>query len=232
MRRVILVRPRRDGRIFGKAPGSPYTLMQRPAPAASGPLDALEVPDPVPGDGEVLVEVAACAVCRTDLQLCEGDLEARRLPIVPGHQAVGRVVAARCRTSAGWRVGDRVGGGVDRRARAAVPRSAAAAARTSASEPRSPVGTATAAIAERMVVARRLRHAAARRLRRPRRRAAAVRRRHRLPLAAGRRRRAAACGSGSTASARRPPARSRSRSTGAARSTSCTRSRGRAAAGA
>jgi propanol-preferring alcohol dehydrogenase len=49
--------------------------------------------DPQPGPGELLVEVAACAVCRTDLQLVEGDLPARRLPIVPGHQVVGRVAA-------------------------------------------------------------------------------------------------------------------------------------------
>jgi propanol-preferring alcohol dehydrogenase len=41
----------------------------------------------------VVVDVVACAVCRTDLQLVEGDLEARRLPIGPGHQAVGRVRA-------------------------------------------------------------------------------------------------------------------------------------------
>ena len=41
--------------------------------------------------GELLVRVAACAVCRTDLQLCEGDLEAHRLPVVPGHQIVGTV---------------------------------------------------------------------------------------------------------------------------------------------
>ena len=83
-------------------------VLQRPAPAASGPLDALEVPDPVPGEGEVLIEVAACAVCRTDLQLCEGDLEARRLPVVPGHQAVGRVAAVG-RGVRGWREGDRAG---------------------------------------------------------------------------------------------------------------------------
>ena len=85
-------------------------VLQRPAPAASGPLDALEVPEPVPGDGEVLIEVAACAVCRTDLQLCEGDLEARRLPVVPGHQIVGRVAAVG-RGVRGWRVGDRAGVG-------------------------------------------------------------------------------------------------------------------------
>jgi propanol-preferring alcohol dehydrogenase len=68
-------------------------VLRRPGPAADGPLDLVELPDPVPGPGEVLVRVAACAVCRTDLQLAEGDLAARRLPVVPGHQVVGRVEA-------------------------------------------------------------------------------------------------------------------------------------------
>ncbi len=64
-----------------------------PGPAASRTLQVVERPDPEPGAGEVLVAVDACAVCRTDLQLVEGDLPARRLPIVPGHQVVGTVVA-------------------------------------------------------------------------------------------------------------------------------------------
>lgn len=64
-----------------------------PGPVADHPLRPTELPDPAPGDGEVLIDVAACGVCRTDLQLVEGDLAAHRLPIVPGHQAVGRVVA-------------------------------------------------------------------------------------------------------------------------------------------
>lgn len=67
-------------------------VLHHPAPAASRPLVVGTVTDPHPGPGEVLVEVAACALCRTDLQLCEGDLEAHRLPVVPGHQVVGRVV--------------------------------------------------------------------------------------------------------------------------------------------
>lgn len=67
-----------------------------------------EVPDPEPGDDELLVEVAACGVCRTDLQVVEGDLEARRLPIIPGHQVVGRVAAVGERVE-GWARGDRAG---------------------------------------------------------------------------------------------------------------------------
>ncbi|MCB1250658.1 MAG: zinc-binding alcohol dehydrogenase family protein [Acidimicrobiales bacterium] len=68
-------------------------VLHTPAPAADGPLRAEERPVPVPGPGQVRVAVAACGVCRTDLQLCEGDLPARRLPIVPGHQVVGHIDA-------------------------------------------------------------------------------------------------------------------------------------------
>ena len=67
--------------------------LDRPAPAAEHPLVAVEGPDPEPGPGEVRVAVDACGVCRTDLQLSEGDLVAHRLPIVPGHQVVGTVTA-------------------------------------------------------------------------------------------------------------------------------------------
>jgi propanol-preferring alcohol dehydrogenase len=66
-------------------------VLTSPAAAARGPLHIDERPEPVPGAGEVLVRVEACAVCRTDLQLCEGDLPAHVLPIVPGHQVVGTV---------------------------------------------------------------------------------------------------------------------------------------------
>lgn len=63
------------------------------APIATSPLEAVEIPDPAPGPGEVRVRVRACAACRTDLHVIEGDLAPRRLPIVPGHQAVGTVEA-------------------------------------------------------------------------------------------------------------------------------------------
>jgi propanol-preferring alcohol dehydrogenase len=52
-----------------------------------------ERPDPLPGTGEVLVRVAACGVCRTDLHVVDGELPATRLPIVPGHEIVGLVEA-------------------------------------------------------------------------------------------------------------------------------------------
>jgi alcohol dehydrogenase, propanol-preferring len=80
----------------------------RPAPVAEGPLRLTERDVPAPGPGELRLRVAACAVCRTDLQLAAGDLAARRLPIVPGHQAVGRVEAVGAGVS-GWSIGDRAG---------------------------------------------------------------------------------------------------------------------------
>lgn len=51
-----------------------------------------DIPLPEPRDDEVLVEVRACGVCHTDLHIVEGELPAHRLPLVPGHQIVGRVV--------------------------------------------------------------------------------------------------------------------------------------------
>lgn len=58
-----------------------------------GELQERELPDPQPGPGEVLVRVVACAVCRTDLHIVDGELAAPRLPLVPGHQIVGTVAA-------------------------------------------------------------------------------------------------------------------------------------------
>jgi propanol-preferring alcohol dehydrogenase len=64
----------------------------RPAPVEELPLLPVTLPGPKLGAGEVRLSVLACAVCRTDLQIIEGDLAAKGLPIVPGHQVVGRVV--------------------------------------------------------------------------------------------------------------------------------------------
>ncbi|HET7601151.1 MAG TPA: zinc-dependent alcohol dehydrogenase family protein [Gemmatimonadales bacterium] len=72
------------------------------------PLRPAERPDPVPGPGQVLLEVRACAVCRTDLHVAEGDLPDPKLPLVPGHEIVGRV-AALGRGAGRFAVGDRVG---------------------------------------------------------------------------------------------------------------------------
>jgi propanol-preferring alcohol dehydrogenase len=82
--------------------------LSTPGPIAERPLRMVDLPQPEPGADEILVEVAACGVCRTDLQLVEGDLATRRLPVVPGHQVVGRVrrIGENVRS---WEAGDRVG---------------------------------------------------------------------------------------------------------------------------
>ena len=58
-----------------------------------GPLVPEERPDPEPGPGEVRIRVEACAVCRTDLHVIDGDLPQAVYPIVPGHEVVGTVEA-------------------------------------------------------------------------------------------------------------------------------------------
>ncbi len=83
-------------------------LLDRPGPAATRPLRLAELPDPIPAAGELVLRVAACGVCRTDLQIVEGDLVARKVPIVPGHQVVGRVESIGSKV-VGWAVGDRAG---------------------------------------------------------------------------------------------------------------------------
>jgi alcohol dehydrogenase, propanol-preferring len=83
-------------------------ILEQPAPVSSGPLRLVDMPDPVAGPGEIVVRVAACAICRTDLQICEGDLAPRTLPVVPGHQAVGWVESV-ADGVAGFAPGDRVG---------------------------------------------------------------------------------------------------------------------------
>ena len=72
------------------------------------PLRRRELPDPVPSAGEVLVRVHACAVCRTDLHVVDGELSEGSLPLIPGHQIVG-VVQALGAEVVRPRVGDRVG---------------------------------------------------------------------------------------------------------------------------
>jgi alcohol dehydrogenase, propanol-preferring len=84
--------------------------MQLERPSAEGPpaLAGVDKPLDAPGLNEILLEVEACAACRTDLQLVRGDLVAHRLPIIPGHQVVGRVAGVGPNVD-GWSVGDRAG---------------------------------------------------------------------------------------------------------------------------
>ena len=59
------------------------------------PLKPVDLPDPVPGPGQLLLEVQACGVCRTDLHLRDAEIEAGKLPVVLGHQIVGTTVDGR-----------------------------------------------------------------------------------------------------------------------------------------
>ena len=72
------------------------------------PLKLVERPDPEPAAGEVRVRVAACGVCRTDLHVVDGELPNPKLPIVPGHEIVGRVDALGAGVTA-LKLGMRVG---------------------------------------------------------------------------------------------------------------------------
>jgi propanol-preferring alcohol dehydrogenase len=83
-------------------------VLQAPAPLAADPLVAMDLPEPDAGPGELRLRVQACAVCRTDLHVVEGELPPHRLPLVPGHQIVGRVDAVGAGVHPSW-VGRRVG---------------------------------------------------------------------------------------------------------------------------
>ena len=72
------------------------------------PLEWTEVPDRQPGPGQIRVAVAACGVCRTDLHVVDGELADPMVPIIPGHEIVGRVDAVGAGVE-GLRIGERVG---------------------------------------------------------------------------------------------------------------------------
>jgi propanol-preferring alcohol dehydrogenase len=72
------------------------------------PLEWTELPDRIPGAGEIRVAVTACGVCRTDLHVVDGELPAPQVPIVPGHEIIGRIDAIGPRVS-GFEIGQRVG---------------------------------------------------------------------------------------------------------------------------
>ena len=76
--------------------------------AIGAPLVELQRPLPVPGRDQVLVGVIACAVCRTDLHVVDGDLSKPKLPLIPGHEIVGRVLSCGADVH-DVRIGDRVG---------------------------------------------------------------------------------------------------------------------------
>lgn len=67
-----------------------------------GKLEMRTVADPIAGAGEIVIEVAACGVCRTDLQIFKGDIPLRKTPLIPGHQIVGRVAGTGERVGLAW----------------------------------------------------------------------------------------------------------------------------------
>lgn len=85
-------------------------LLSSPKPIGEDPLTLATVPDPMPGQGQIRLQVHACGVCHTDLHTVEGELELPQLPIIPGHQIVG-VVDAVGPGVVRFGLGDRVGVG-------------------------------------------------------------------------------------------------------------------------
>jgi len=72
------------------------------------PLEQRDVPKPKPGRGQLLVRVSTCAVCRTDLHVADGELPNPKLPLILGHQIVGRVEEI-AEANSNFAIGDRVG---------------------------------------------------------------------------------------------------------------------------
>jgi propanol-preferring alcohol dehydrogenase len=89
-------------------------ILRAPAGAGTNPLEIADVARPKAADGQVLLRVRACGVCRTDLHIVEGELAPRRSPLIPGHQIVGEIVeGATAELTVGKRVGVSWVGGVD-----------------------------------------------------------------------------------------------------------------------
>ncbi len=83
-------------------------VVHQPGPVATEPVRLIERARPEPGQGELLIRVLCCGVCRTDLHLAEGDLPPKAADVTPGHEVVGEVVRAGPGTVR-FRPGDRVG---------------------------------------------------------------------------------------------------------------------------
>jgi len=83
-------------------------VLDKPAPVESRPLSLSDIPVPQPADDEVLVEIHACGICRTDLHVVEGELPIRKSRVIPGHQVVGTISAVGSRVGE-FKPGDRVG---------------------------------------------------------------------------------------------------------------------------
>lgn len=83
--------------------------VHRPGPMRTGPIEFVTTAVPVPGDGEVLIAVRTCGVCRTDLHVAEGDLAVHHPRVIPGHEVVGEVIGHGPGAENSFAVGERVG---------------------------------------------------------------------------------------------------------------------------
>src|SRR2546426_5583123 len=83
-------------------------VLEKPGPVGERPLEWVDMPVPEVGEHDLLTRVSVCGVCHTDLHIVEGDIELPKLPVVPGHQVVGRVEKAGPMVSR-FKIGDRVG---------------------------------------------------------------------------------------------------------------------------
>src|SRR5215471_3440936 len=83
-------------------------VLRAPAKVETNPLVYDDVQTPEPAEGEILVRVHACGVCRTDLHVIEGELPSRKSPVIPGHQVVGSV-EKQGNGAARFGIGERVG---------------------------------------------------------------------------------------------------------------------------
>ncbi len=86
----------------------PHTMRAMVLEKSRSPLREMELPVPAPNPNQVLLRVLACAVCRTDLHIVDGELAEPKLPLIPGHQIIGTVVRTGQAVST-LRAGDRVG---------------------------------------------------------------------------------------------------------------------------
>jgi len=83
-------------------------ILTKSAPAEEKHLQMVDLPIPAPADDEILIKVSVCGACHTDLDEAEGRLKPSKLPIVPGHQVVGKV-ADKGKAVTKFNLDDRVG---------------------------------------------------------------------------------------------------------------------------
>src|SRR5260370_3838454 len=83
-------------------------VLKAPAPVESNPLACEDIPVPEPGADEVLIQVLACGICRTDLHVVERELSPKLPSVITGHQVVGRIVRSGANAKK-YAVGTRVG---------------------------------------------------------------------------------------------------------------------------